>query len=108
MKHIILNNKTYKVRGSVHAVKYIIKKYFTVADDKIGFKDSSENLILEFSIESIWKLIVRRKIFKPYVFYFLFKRYVDIEDIRKAQDIILPMLYGIDSEDKEPENVKAV
>jgi len=101
MRHIELEGKKYQLKGRFGTVTKILKKYDLIKLKDGGWGDSEQTYI-DFVLESTWKLIQPQRFFKPYVFFWRFKKLVVFEEIMSAQKSVLGILYGL-PEDKEPD-----
>lgn len=98
MKVITIEGKKYKIKGTLGSILKLIRKYKDI--DKM--RSWPEDRILLFAYDLTWKLLDCT--LKPYLFFWRFKKFVDMDDIRNAQTAALSVFYGVDMEDKEPKN----
>ena len=100
MKEIKLDGETYQVRATFNTVRNIFK---SVSPEKLEKGDQFATLELAYKLT--WQLLKPKRFFKPYLFYWRFKKYADIEDLAEAQNIILEMIFPNQEEDGDTGNV---
>lgn len=100
MKHMVLNGKKYRLRGTIGAIEKITKKYNDMGD---MFKWSDAK-IFSFYYDLVWSFLDHFP--KPFLFKWRFKQNADIDDIRNSADALWSILTGSDKIETEGDREK--
>ena len=102
MREIKIEGKTYKLKGRFGQVEKLLNKYDVL---NLGEWDA-ENKYSDFLLESVWRLIVPKWGIKPFLFFYRFKKQLDIEELKECIPDVFKIIYGLSGVDEKETDEK--
>jgi len=100
MRTIKIEEKEYRLRGRFGTISKLLQKY-DILKLRDGLWGDADEIYAFFLLESTWKLIQPNKYFKPYIFFWRFKKKIDYLELMEGKENVLSILYGLSEEKQE-------